>query len=1122
MLRNSRSRSREKSFPILLFVAVVLALEFGIADTGFAQVESGTINGTVTDTSGAVLPATRVTVTSAATGQARTTATNNSGQYSVPFLAPGTYKVAVTKDGFATVLQSGLTLQVDQTLALNFTLKPGSVEQTLEVTAQAPPLQTETATLGNVVNGQQVQTLPLNGRNFMDLASLTAGTTPAEPGSRNQAEGGFSSNGNRSYDNNVMLDGVDNNSLSPDLRNGTDFMVAPPPDAIQEFNVETNGYGPEFGRGGGAAVNIAIKSGGNSFHGNVWEYLRNEKFDARNFFDTTDPKKPSYKQNQFGFTFGGPIIKNRTFFFGDYQGTRIRNAETFVSPVPSPAERTGDFSDGFLGTPIDPATGNPITPSDTNIDPLALQLAQLFPAPNIQGIVGVQPAEFVYNPVQGSNTDQFDVRVDHSFSQSMPAFVRVSYAKNHLNNPGQLPGLALGSPGTLQGNTMQNNSTGVAIGLTRVFSPTVVNDLRVGYARLEITQLPFFGNVNTDAQYGIPGIPFVPGFTGGLPVLTFSDVQQLGAEGCVPTVEITNVFTYRDVVSLARGKHNMSMGFEGRPGEFTIFQPCSGRGEWDYGGDFTGSGFGDFLLQLPDSARLATLHNIDYKRSNYGLFFGDNWHATQRLNLDLGLRWEYHSPVWERNNQQASLGFDGNYYLAGRATVPSGFIFPVKQSPWGKYLNAPHRKDFAPRIGLAYQLNKQTVIRSSYGIYWQAEEIGTYSNPSPGFNPPYYILAVFNSTSGQNGPVVNATVNKLSNGFPANAITSGFDPTSVGYTRLQPNFADGYVQEWNLTVQRQIGPSSSIEVAYMGSKGTHLINGATGNQATPSANPNVDIQSFQARRPIPSLFAETFDIFSNAYSNYNGLGVTFRRNFSHGFSANLAYTWSHALDIASSSNLGSGNNGYYRTESNLSLEYGNADIDQRHRLTAYYQWELPFGHGRALAGNASGALDKIIGGWTTLGIWSLHTGNYFTPVIDIDYSNSGAPQSRPDLICNPNNNAPHNINEWVNNSCFALPAQGTYGNAGRNILLGPRYFNTNLSLLKDFHFNESQYLQFRVEFFDAFNHPNFRGIDGLTAFAPPEVLPGQPQTGKLDVSQVSVIRNAFAPRQVQFALKFYF
>lgn len=1098
---------------LVFFAVIILAWDLGIAGQLFAQVESGTINGVVLDNSGAAISGARVTITNTATGQVRTTVANTSGEYSVPFLSPGTYDVEASQQGFGTVVQHGVTLQIDQILAVNVTLKPGSLKQTLEVTAELPPLQTETAQLGNVVNGQQVQTLPLNGRNFMDLASLTAGTTPAEPGSRNQGEGGFSSNGNRSYDNNIMLDGVDNNSLSPDLRNGTDFMVGPPPDAIQEFNVETNGYGPEFGRGGGAAVNIAIKSGTNAFHGDVWEYLRNEKLDARNFFDTTDTKTPPYKQNQFGVTFGGPIIKNHTFFFGDYQGTRIRNSETFNSIVPTLAERTGDFTDGFLGTPNDPATGNPITPADTNIDPLALKLAALYPTPNSQG------DHFIYNPVQSNDTDQFDIRVDHSFGQSTPVFVRVSHSSNHLNNPGQLPGLALGAPGTLQGNTMQNNSTGVAIGVTHVFSPTLVNDLRVGYARLQITQLPFFGNVNTDAQFGIPGIPFVSGLTGGLPVLGFSDVQQLGAEGCVPTIEITNVYTYRDVLSWTRAKHKMSMGFEGRPSEFTIFQPCNGRGNWSYSGAFTGSGFADFLLQLPSSAQLATLHNIDYKRANYGIFFGDNWHATTRLSVNAGLRWEYHSPVWERGNQQAALGFDNNYYVSGpTSSVPSGLasLFPVKQSPWGKYLNDPHRRDFAPRVGLAYQVNPATIVRASYGIFWQAEEIGTYSNPSPGFNPPYYILAVFNALS---TTTVNPTVNKLSNGFPANAITSGFDPTSVFYTRLQPDFADGYVQEWNLTVQRQLGSASSIEVAYMGSKGTHLINGATGNQGTPTPDPNAPIAP---RRPIPTLFSETFDILSNAYANYNGLGITLRRNFSHGLSANVAYTWSHALDIASSSNLGSGNNGYYRSEANQNWEYGNADIDQRHRFTAYYDWQLPFGHGRAFAANTPGWVNTIIGGWSHLGIWSLHTGNYFTPVLSTDYSNSGAPQARPDLTCNPNNNAPHITNSWVNNTCFALPAQGTYGNAGRNILRGPGYFDTNLSLLKDFRITESRYLQFRAEFFNTFNHPNFTGINSLTVIAPPEVAVGQTQTGTLDFSQMGQILSAFAPRQVQLALKFYF
>ncbi len=341
----------------------------------------------------------------------------------------------------------------------------------------------------------------------------------------------------------------------------------------------------------------------------------------------------------------------------------------------------------------------------------------------------------------------------------------------------------------------------------------------------------------------------------------------------------------------------------------------------------------------------------------------------------------------------------------------------------------------------------------------------------------------------------------------------------MGYTGLQPSFADGYVQEWNLTVQRQLGSSNSLEVSYMGSKGTHLINGATGNQASPSPDVNAP---FQPRRPIPALFSETFDILSNGYANYHGLGITFRRNFAHGLAANVAYTWSHALDIASSSNLGSGNNGYYRSEDHQNWEYGNADIDQRHRLTAYYTWQLPFGHGRAFGSNASGWVDRVIGGWSHLGIWSWHTGNYFTPVIDNDFSNSGAPQARPDLTCNPNHGAPHTTTDWINTNCFALPARGTYGNGGRNIILGPGYFNTNLSLTKDFHFNEARYLQFRLEFFNTFNHPNFVGISGLTIFTQPVAPINQPQDTTLDFSQFGTVLNAFAPRQVQVALKFYF
>jgi hypothetical protein len=547
------------------------------------------------------------------------------------------------------------------------------------------------------------------------------------------------------------------------------------------------------------------------------------------------------------------------------------------------------------------------------------------------------------------------------------------------------------------------------------------------------------------------------------------------------------------------------MGFEGRPSEFTILQPCGSRGQFNYTGQFTGSGFADMLIGIPYNAGLASFHNIDYKHDNYGAFWGDTWRFSDRLTLNLGLRWEYHTPIWERYNGQASLGLDNTtYFVSKPVTLPAGFPFTVKVK--GKYLNDPQRSDWAPRLGFTYRITPKTVVRGAYGIFWQAEEIGTYSNPSPGFNPPFYINAQFYY-------LLNPIVTTLGNGFPADAITSGFFPTAVSYTQLQANLADAYIQSWNLTVQRELGPSTSLEIAYAANKGTHLINGPSGNQAPPSPNP--DLSMAQPRRPIPQLLVPTFAILSNAYSNYNGLGVTLRRRFSHGLSLNAAYTWSHALDLQSSSNLGSANNNYFRDYNHQFWEYGNADFDTRHRFTAYYEYQLPFGRGRAWGSNASGLVNGIIGGWNTLGIWTAQSGNWFTPGIFFDPSNSFSQDARPDMTCNPNQRAPHSTTEWFNTSCFSAvlptatanstPAQGTFGNAGRNVILGPRFFTNDLSLMKNWALAESRRIEFRAEFFNAFNHPTFPQIDLLTA--------GVPGFGG--------IQNANPPRQIQFALKLY-
>ncbi|MGH9450716.1 MAG: hypothetical protein ACRD11_09250 [Terriglobia bacterium] len=508
-------------------------------------------------------------------------------------------------------------------------------------------------------------------------------------------------------------------------------------------------------------------------------------------------------------------------------------------------------------------------------------------------------------------------------------------------------------------------------------------------------------------------------------------------------------------------------------------QPCNSRGYFSYSGQFTGSGFADFLIGMPNEADIANVMNVDYLRNNYAAFWGDTWKATNRLTLNYGVRWEYHTPVHEKFNAQAALGLRNTptYYTSRPVTLPSSFPFPVKDI--GKYLDSPQYNDWAPRVGFAYHIGKKTVVRSAYGIFWQAEEIGTFSNPSPGFNPPFYIDATFNSVSTTQ---VNPTVNRLSNGFTANAITAGFDPTAVSYTGMQPNLQDGYVQSWNFTLERELGPSTTLKAAYVGNKATHLINFAPANQATPSTDLNSPIQP---RQPIPALSTLIFNVISNANSNYNSLQFTMRKRLSHGLSLNVAYTWSHALDLASNSNLESQNNGFFRYANDQFWEYGNADFHSRNRLALYYEYPLPFGRGRSYFTNSSRWLNAAIGGWNTLGIWTLQSGNWFTPVLSYDASNTNSQSPRPNMICNPNQNAPHNTSTRFNAACFVAPPEGSFGNAGRNVILGPSYFDADLSAVKNWSLGESKRLEFRAEFFNAFNHPTFPTISQLTFFDTP-------------------------------------
>jgi hypothetical protein len=684
-----------------------------LAAVCWAQKDTGSLVGTVKDSSGAVVAGAKVTVTDVDRGTSFTTASNESGEYVAGPLKVGRYRIAVEKTGFKTTVVGPVELNVQERPSVDVTLRVGEIHEQVTVTSQGPQLETENSDLGQVVTSKRISTLPLNGRNYAQLAQLGTGVVPAEPGSRAEKTFAFSSNGARALQNNFLLDGVDNNANLGDVLNETTFVIQPPVDAIAEFKVQTNAYSAEFGRGNGAVMNALIKSGTNQIHGNVFEFLRNEKFDASNAFDQFG--RQPYKQNQFGFTLGGPIIKNRTFFFGDYEGLRVRQATPILLTIPTPEMIAGDFSSalsGQIAPQIDPDTNEPIPGSqaldcdgnvtfvgeifdtrltqtnrtDLNpngfcgvpissggnlnvfsgglIDPLAARLAALFPSPNTT----LAGANFLVNPARKETRNNFDIRVDHKFAQKDDFFVRFSYEDQPSTIPAPFNNVLDG--GGFFDGIEDNSYRSVAISEVHVFTSNVINEFRVGYNRINSHrfQLNFDKNVAGDPQYGInyPGVPFGP-LNGGLPEIDFGDgTATMGSATFLPSKEIQNSYVLTENLNWIRGRHSLKLGTEIRREQFTIFQPAASRGNLGFGNEFTdnpaspssgGSAFASFLLGIPDFGVITSLHNVDYRRQIYAGYLQDDFRVTPRLTLNLGLRYEYFSPIKEAHDEAATFDF---------------------------------------------------------------------------------------------------------------------------------------------------------------------------------------------------------------------------------------------------------------------------------------------------------------------------------------------------------------------------------------------------------------------------------------------------------------------------------
>ncbi|HZR57521.1 MAG TPA: TonB-dependent receptor [Terriglobales bacterium] len=1162
------------------FIAALPALVLLLISSLNAQKDSGGIAGVVKDGSGALISTAKVTITDVDRGTTFSTTSNAQGEFVASPLKIGRYNVSVEKEGFKKSAVGPITVDVQERPAVEVILQVGSIAETVTVTSEGSQLETENSELGQVVNSRTISTLPLNGRNYAQLALLGAGIAPAEPGSRTEGTFGFSSNGARSLQNNYLLDGVDNNSNLGDVLNGSAYVIQPSVDALGEFKVQTNAYSAEFGRGNGAILNAVIKSGTNRFHGDVYEFLRNEALDGRNAFDQFG--RQPYKQNQFGFTFGGPIIKNRTFFFGDFEGLRVRQALPQLVNIPTPAEISGDFSSFLTNIPVmatNPNTGLPsnqvaldcngnptyqgelfnsrLAQSGLNtaqypngncgvpingsgaptniipknlIDPLAARLAALFPAPN----TSLSGNNYLSDPKKSESQNNFDIRVDHTFSDKDNFFTRFSYEDQPSFIPSPFNNALDG--GNFADGYQDDSYRSVAISEVHSFRPSLINELRLGYNRINSHRLNLNYNQDVSSQLGFPGVPFNSQI-GGLPSLSFSDgTVGIGSSGYLPSVEKQNSFVFNENLSWTRGRHAVKFGTEIRHEQFTIFQPASPRGSMSFGNDFTdnpeapgtgGESVATFLLGIPDGGSITSLHNVDYRRQIYAFFAQDDFKISQRLTLNLGLRYELFTTIKEAHNEQANFDFATQSLI-----VPAGQNAQLTPTLAGQIpilrngtpgLISPDLNNFAPRIGMAYQIDPKLVMRAGFGIFYGGQENGPYSNPSPGFNPPFFVTQSFNTsctspTANPNQPTSDCSIpglNVLSQGFPANSLT---DPNTPLLYSQDPHLRTPYTQQWHFGFEYQLPSATVLELSYAASRGQDLYGFYNGNQAVPTADATIPTAP---RRPVPSIDASIATLRSNAISNYNSLQVRLQKRPTRDLQFEASYTYSHALDDASSASLGSVNNGDFQDQRFPLQEYGNADFDVRHRFVLSYAYQLPFGHGKMFGGNLSGVANQIAGNWEVAGITSASTGNHYTisDITSVFNSDCGGTVgyycSRPNVIGNPNAH-PCIAGTLFNTCAFAQNTiQGTFGTAGRNIVNGPGLQEWDISIFKTFPIREEMRFEFRAEFFNAFNHVNplFASLGGISQ---------EPTALEFGTSQFGYAAGAREPRNIQFALKFYF
>ena len=1055
----------------LRIAQVALAALLGTVPIAAQQVD-GRIHGSVLDSSGAVVGAAEVEVRRIETGVTRYATSGANGRYAVPALSPGSYSISVSAEGFRPVSNEPIQLSLGGEAEASFVLEVGPASDAITVSGESSALEASQAAIGNVIPNRFIVSLPLNGRNFLHLSLLVPGAAPAAVGSPGSERGrfAFQTNGARESANSFLYDGV--YAIDPILNS---FSFAPPVDAVREFRIQTSNSEAGLGRNSGGQIAVAIKQGSNEFHGTAYEFFRNDRFDARNFFSRPTDPVPTLRRHQFGASLGGPVARNSTFFFANFEGLRETRAQTRTTNVPTLSERQGDFSSSTGNAPINFLSQQPFPNARLPFaNPIGQAVADLYPEPN-QTAPG---QNFVAAPTGENSTNKSDIRLDRRVGAGGQLAGRYSFADSDVHEPyaaqqfSSVPGY---------GNLLDQRGQNAMVSHTGVLGAQWINEARFGYNRIGNRTLHENSGTSLNSTLGLPDFA-TRELDLGLSFFQVTGYSSLGGEFNNPQVSTVNTWQFSDSLSYSRGGHLLQFGFEQRGIRQDGFRNVLARGSIYFTDRaYTQNALADLLFGLPSYTLGARSDGLQAARTGAtSAFATGTLRVSRALTVTLGLRYENNQPAFDAEDAASIYDPSSRQIVRlGQGGIPRGGF-------------SRDNNNLAPRVSIALRppATDRLVVRAGWGVYYNFSDLA--SGQGIYFNPPFFNALLFFPS--QQAPL---TINQP---WPEGQAA----PMPPSVTTYDQNLRTSYAQQWNFTVQSELFQDTVLSIGYNGTRGTKLVGARDINQAPPSpAQPNY--------RPLPT-FSDINLIASGFDSVYHSLQAQFQCRLQSGLTGLFSYTWAKSIDNASNFFASAGDANYPQDSNNIAAERARSSFDVPHRFTGSFVYQLPFGPGKALGTDWTGAAARLLGGWQLNGIVSLQAGQPYSVALPGEFDNSNTGRSsygfgagdRPNVNSDPNLSSP-DPQLWFDPSAFSLPAYGSFGNAGRNIIGGPGLANVDFSVLKDIEIAEATTLQLRAEFFNMLNTPNFLN---------PNIFFGTPGFGRLLAARDG--------REVQFGVKLIF